>query len=551
MIDVIPTANPDGYEARTRNNARDVDLNRGFPDRLGSNGTMARVVAVEQPEVTALADLARDQPAVAGAAMHEGALVANYPYDGTPDGTTRYARCPDDAAFRALARAYADAHPRMHLPSNAEFRATLGITNGAQWYPIYGSLQDYDYVAAGTFEITLELSEHKWPSTKLLPGLYAENEASMLELPRRALLGGVRGTVKATPSGVSAATPFASAAALRILLDGSPTRSVYHPATGLFARPAEPGEHTLVVEAEGYETHRQTLAVPEDGSGVTVDVVLAPVSVQAGADAEPRVVTGSGTQAEANAVASAEAQAEAQAKAEASEAGREGLAAEGVAAAAAAEKAAGDATGVSTKNADDDGELDVATAATEGGVAEVAPAAPDVAEAGARVGAAEEASSTMAANASAASGAGVSAVKKLTKLVKSSKLEKDDPVTATDTVPLGLAALTEALGRKGSRDSAGAAAKEGVEDPTKGDALRLADESSDLEVMNNSTLLSAALARAAAEDAFRAGTAHLGASTLLIGAVVAAAALFWCIFARRLRRGARSRRLATGPRSRP
>ena len=33
----------------------------------------------------------------------QGAVVANYPWDGTPDGFTRYAACPDDATFRALA----------------------------------------------------------------------------------------------------------------------------------------------------------------------------------------------------------------------------------------------------------------------------------------------------------------------------------------------------------------------------------------------------------------------------------------------------------------
>ena len=46
--------------------------------------------------------------------------MANYPWDGTSDKKTRYAESPDDAAFRRLARAYADAHPTMR--DSAEIR---------------------------------------------------------------------------------------------------------------------------------------------------------------------------------------------------------------------------------------------------------------------------------------------------------------------------------------------------------------------------------------------------------------------------------------------
>jgi carboxypeptidase D len=28
-----------------------------------------------------------------------------------------------------------------------------GITNGAQWYPLYGGMQDWNYVAAGCLEV--------------------------------------------------------------------------------------------------------------------------------------------------------------------------------------------------------------------------------------------------------------------------------------------------------------------------------------------------------------------------------------------------------------
>ena len=129
----------------------------------------------------------------------QGALVANYPWDGTPDESTRYEASPDDATFRHLASLYASTHQIMALANNtvgclARPAATRwapgrqphvsrlvrllnqygcwttaksmlrprvawlgsnrpcplpcvqefphgGTTNGAAWYPIYGSMQ--------------------------------------------------------------------------------------------------------------------------------------------------------------------------------------------------------------------------------------------------------------------------------------------------------------------------------------------------------------------------------------------------------------------------
>nr|XP_048330945.1 carboxypeptidase SOL1-like isoform X2 [Ziziphus jujuba var. spinosa] len=38
-----------------------------------------------------------------------------------------------------------------------------GITNGPYWYPIYGGMQDWNYIHGGCFELTLEISDNKWP----------------------------------------------------------------------------------------------------------------------------------------------------------------------------------------------------------------------------------------------------------------------------------------------------------------------------------------------------------------------------------------------------
>jgi carboxypeptidase D len=89
----------------------------------------------------------RSIPFVLSANLHGGSLVANYPYDDTPDPADRSGKSwpsPDDATFVMLAKTYAANHPRMGLgqpPCGGE-RFPEGITNGAQWYSVAGGMQE-------------------------------------------------------------------------------------------------------------------------------------------------------------------------------------------------------------------------------------------------------------------------------------------------------------------------------------------------------------------------------------------------------------------------
>ncbi|RRT40798.1 hypothetical protein B296_00051876 [Ensete ventricosum] len=138
-LHILPTMNPDGFALRRRGNANNVDLNRDFPD--------------------------------------QGALVANYPWDGSQDTRMslfivhrkQYTASPDDKTFRYMASLYSRSHYNMSM--SQEFEG--GITNGALWYdisdlfsfvyPIYGGMQDWNYIHGGCFELTLEISDNKWP----------------------------------------------------------------------------------------------------------------------------------------------------------------------------------------------------------------------------------------------------------------------------------------------------------------------------------------------------------------------------------------------------
>lgn len=130
---------------------------------------------------------------------------------------TGYAKAPDDGAFAYMASLYARYNPAMR--KNGEF--SDGVTNGAAWwvfptllclglfyffsihlfvcsrteeeyeqaivhrmfcslyffstalswncvvvqdrYPLYGGMQDWNYIHGNCFEITLEMNDEKWP----------------------------------------------------------------------------------------------------------------------------------------------------------------------------------------------------------------------------------------------------------------------------------------------------------------------------------------------------------------------------------------------------
>ncbi|KAJ4701027.1 Carboxypeptidase SOL1 [Melia azedarach] len=193
-LHILPSMNPDGFALKRRGNANDIDLNRDFPDQFFpmNNHEEAR-----QPETRAIMSWLRRIHFTASASLHGGALVANYPWDGTQDRRRYYYGCPDDETFRFLASVYSRLHYNMSL--SREFQG--GITNGASWYPIYGGMQDWNYIYGGCFELTLEISDNKWPNADELPTIWEYNKMSMLNLAASLVKSGVHGRIFSSDSG--------------------------------------------------------------------------------------------------------------------------------------------------------------------------------------------------------------------------------------------------------------------------------------------------------------------------------------------------------------
>eukprot|EP00026_Physarum_polycephalum_P007586 Phypoly_transcript_07650.p1 GENE.Phypoly_transcript_07650~~Phypoly_transcript_07650.p1 ORF type:complete len:456 (+),score=89.80 Phypoly_transcript_07650:143-1510(+) len=248
-IFIIPSMNPDGYERRQRGNAHNEDLNRNFPDQFTSP---ANTKNGKQPEVVAVMNFVEQHHFVLGANFHGGAVVANYPYDGNANYRSgSYSACPDDSVFKFLATTYSNKHKTMH--NSWEFAG--GITNGAGWYVLYGGMQDWNYVYnQGSFHITLELSDIKWPSASTLPSFWDENREAILAYMELVHQLGIRGTVKSYNG-----TPLAAT----ITVQGNSRTIVTNPAHGDYYRLLMPGTYNITASSPGYVSSSVVVTIPE------------------------------------------------------------------------------------------------------------------------------------------------------------------------------------------------------------------------------------------------------------------------------------------------
>ncbi|KAG4908009.1 hypothetical protein JHK84_056529 [Glycine max] len=261
-LHLLPSMNPDGFSLKKRGNANNIDLNRDFPD--------------------------------------QGALVANYPWDGSDDKRpfsghyiyvlafrpfsghciyvlafrpfsvhyifverTKYYGCPDDDAFRFMSSIYSHSH--YNMSSSKEFLG--GITNGAAWYPLYGGMQDWNYIHAGCFELTLEICDNKWPSAAELPILWRYNKMSMLNLVASLVKTGVHGRIYSSGDGRPLPGSI-TVSGINYTVRAGKTFGDYHRIL------APRDKYEVVATMPGYKSKNTTIWLDE--GPVTLDFVLDP-----------------------------------------------------------------------------------------------------------------------------------------------------------------------------------------------------------------------------------------------------------------------------------
>lgn len=174
----VPNLNPDGYEANRRGNANNVDLNRNFPQPTGAPGTPATPDA----EAAAWMAFVLAHDFSVSTHFHGGAVVCNTAYDNCYTAEIVPRPCPP---------ALPSFHPRADdvLPSSRSYCDAMmaaGVscgsqwpdcqTNGASWYQISGSQQDWEFHFANVAMMTMEMTQVKRPPGSTLPGHYEGNK---------------------------------------------------------------------------------------------------------------------------------------------------------------------------------------------------------------------------------------------------------------------------------------------------------------------------------------------------------------------------------------
>lgn len=264
---IVPQMNPDGFALNRRGNANNVDLNRNFPE--GSTGPIgnaydgpAMSTAGRQVETVAIMNFLKAHSFTLNANFHGGAQVFNYPYDSNGNGYADYARAPDDALFIAVANAYA--HTNSDLLNGGW---PGGITNGDDWYEVYGGIQDWSYRYLGQVSATVELYNTKRPSTTLLPARWNNNRQSMLDYVATAQWG-IRGIVRDVTTG---APLFA-----KVTIAGNTQPVFTDPDLGDYHRMTLPGTYTVTVQAPGYLARTFSNVVVSGEDATRLDVLLTP-----------------------------------------------------------------------------------------------------------------------------------------------------------------------------------------------------------------------------------------------------------------------------------
>lgn len=234
-----------------------------------------------QRETVTVAFWIMKNPFVLSANLHNGDLVANYPYDDSESHLQMYSPSPDDAVFQQLAESYSHAHTKMETSKTACTTDVFpdGITNGAAWYPVCGGMQDFNYLASNCFELTLELGCKKFPPGKELSTLWNENKNSLINLIWQTHLG-----IKGLIQNEDGDTIYNATIKVYQLINNN-LRYIDHDVIsnldGDYYRLLTDGSYAIQVKSPGYETQTKYIEVhnkPHQTNAQRLDFILRPIT---------------------------------------------------------------------------------------------------------------------------------------------------------------------------------------------------------------------------------------------------------------------------------
>jgi hypothetical protein len=289
---INPMANPDGtYYNNASNtsvanarraNANNVDLNRNYPDNVAGPHDDGNAYQLETQHFMTLAE---NNHFVLSANFHGGTEVVNYPFDNT------YTNHADDDWFFLVSKEYAvncqNDGPSTYMDAVYTNSQWPGVTEGADWYQVFGGRQDYMNFYHQCKEVTIELSNTKTIPANQLDDHWDYNREALIEYLIQGTYG-FQGIVKDAVTG----DPVEATVTL-VGHDAIGSNTVSSLPYGDFYRPVIAGTYSLRFESPCYQTYtlsNQTIANYETKS--LGDILLTPLTVTA-----PTSLNTSGTDA--------------------------------------------------------------------------------------------------------------------------------------------------------------------------------------------------------------------------------------------------------------
>lgn len=273
QIYICPIANPDGVYAggnnnvsnATRYNANYVDLNRNFPNpKYGQHPDGEE----HQKETLAFMNYSLQEDFDLSINLHTGAEVCNYPWDTWKENERRH---PDTEWFISLCQEFVSQVRNAGGQNYFSDVTYSGITNGGDWYKIYGSRQDWQNWYTKTRELTLEISTTKTPSSNLLPLYWNKLKDGLISFICNSLTG-VEGLIKDINSQETIEN-----ATIEVENIDYDSLFTYSNNQGYYFRPLLPGNYQIKISAQGYNDTIVNINI-EDNTTLTQDIYLSPCS---------------------------------------------------------------------------------------------------------------------------------------------------------------------------------------------------------------------------------------------------------------------------------
>lgn len=219
---IIPLLNPDGHVLGQRYNAQGTDLNRDYLCPCGCNSS----TSFSAPETQALRAFNMGMNPVTSLTFHSGAVYVNYLWDYTYNPT------PDEPMIITISNGYSS-------------YTGLPVTNGADWYIVHGSCQDWCYDTRGEIDTTIEVSTAYEPPESQIDPIANANIQAMLYQARMSGRG-IRGMVTDADTG----EPLSATISIPEI-----GKDVYtDPDVGDYHRMVESGTYTVVCNVDGFPT---------------------------------------------------------------------------------------------------------------------------------------------------------------------------------------------------------------------------------------------------------------------------------------------------------